>query len=266
KTSCEDLCGGRRAIGVPTVTANEMTRESQKKEEREQLALAMDLLGLEYQISNEHEPPDIVAKVNNITIGIEVTKKYQEVEGGISAKQEKLLNNITDKAIQLFQQKGGPSLCFAIGYDGNRCIKNTKIFIEQLADYLLKYCRKEEFKQGKQLPHLIPLKFDEYDELLIINNIAVDISKMNCPSGFSVSSFNTQVLNAAAIRQIILEKSTDIKRYKCNLDEKWLLIILPAMSMVADFSLPSKMSVDDAHDFDKIYLLDVYRNKILLVD
>jgi len=240
-----------------------MTRESQKKEERLHLEKAMYLLDIPYQIISEQEPPDFVVQVGNDTIGIEITKSYRSLsDGGNSAKQEYLLKEITEKSIQIFEKNGGPNMCFAIGYDGNKYIKNNREFTKQLVDYLIKYCQSEG-NQQKTLPHSIPLQFSNHQELIPINSIHIGQSQTNKPCGIAVSSFDTTVIDQLTIETNILKKSSDIKEYKCCPTWKWLIIVLPSMIMASDLQLPKHFSVSIQHHFDKIYLVDIYRNSII---
>ena len=240
-----------------------MTRESQKEEERSHLAKAMCLLDMPYQIISEQEPPDFVVQVGSNTIGIEITKSYRNFsDGGNSAKQEHLLKEITENAIQIFEKNGGPNMCFAISYDGNRCIKNNKEFTKQLANYLMNYCQTEE-NQHKALPHSIPLQFSDCQELVPINNIHLGLSQINKPYGFAVSSFNTAVIDQSTIETQVLQKSSDIKNYTCTPTFRWLIIALPQMAMAGDLQLPKQFSISVQHRFDKVYLVDIYRNSII---
>ncbi len=240
-----------------------MTRESQKEEERSHLAKTMCLLNIPYQIISEQEPPDFVVQVGSNTIGIEITKSYRGLsDGSNSAKQEYLLKEITEKAIQIFEGNGGPNMCFAIGYDGNRYITNNRELTKKLADYLMKYCQTEE-NQQKNLPHSIPLQFSDHQELAPIKNIHIGLSKTDKPCGFVVSSFNTAVIDQSTIETQVLKKSSDIKKYTCSPTSRWLIIVLPPMVMAADLQLPEHFSLSIQHRFDKVYLVDVYRNNII---
>lgn len=243
-----------------------MTTETQKDQERIHLNQVLNILKVDCDnVTDGDEPPDFFLEMENKIVGVEITELYRTLDCyGNAAKLQKTLSKVIDKAILLFTNKGGPPLVFGISFNGTLSINENKKFSEKLADFLLTYCNNEKNKE-KALPHNIQLNFDCYPELTVIKNIVVDRSSTNKPGSFLLSIFNTTEANICDIDAVIMNKSSDTKRYSRTASEKWLIIILPAMQTAGDLSIPSNMLTMMEHEFSKVYIFDSYRKNIIEV-
>jgi hypothetical protein len=80
-------------------------------------------------------------------------------------------------------------------------------------------------------------------------------------SGFVVSGFYSADLDETRLSEAITFKAARLSEYRQRCEEAWLLVSLPQLYLAADYRLPTSKLVTSKCGFDRVFVLDVYRNR-----
>ena len=235
-----------------------MTRIHQKETELYYLRKALNLLNCnDYCIYDSNgESPDFIIEIGNKKIGVEVTSIYRYLGCGNSAKTQSDLSFIVDKAVEIYNGKNGIPLVFGFAFDGRSAISNRSTLYQELGELIYEYTEKH-WPDGINDIKKIDGKFTSF-----VNTIFAQPTDNADSVGFVVSSFDSEAVNNAALEKILRKKEVLLPKYRTRCEIIWLLIVLPTMRLAADYILLDNESIELDHNFDAVYVLDDYRNKV----
>lgn len=238
-----------------------MRTSHQKERELEQLEKAFKILGITYEIiEKDKESPDFIVKIDGQFIGVEITEFYRDLGYGKSAKTESDLPIIVEESMKIYNQKKGIPFTFGVGFNGTVAVKNRSDISRDLAEFLFEQT-KQLSSQSYELHNIIPDKI-KYPSLHIINSIIAKRIDNENAVGFLTSSFNSIQVELNVLEFVIQKKTALLSSYRQRCDIIWLLIILPSMKLAGDFILPDAGFTIRYEEFDAIYILDDYQDKI----
>lgn len=241
-----------------------MTTINKKDEERIFLVKTLKKAGLDFEIKGgARETPDFVVIYNGMPIGVEVTTLYRTLSPGENAKKlEATIGDIITKSLEIYSSLGGPPIIAQIVLDGTKPVINKKSFTKNLANRL--FLDSAAIHQGDMPADFCCVSVPSPDFSPIIE-LVITTSPTRESCMLVISKFNSIEVSAADISSVISKKSIDTNRYPSNIAEKWLIIVLPFMAMAGDLVLQDNVCTPNGHNFNRIYLYDLCRDKLAVV-
>lgn len=244
-----------------------MTTEEQKKSELVHLKKALNLLGItDYSIiDKDNESPDFLIEIAGNKIGVEVTCLFRDLGNGNSAKVQADLPKIAEESVEIYNTKNGIPLIFAFGINGKVAPSNSrKVVAWNLACFLYEYTNKN-FQRGVDQNQDIKLEKADKERFPFLNFVMVQATDKSKSFGFVVSGFNTVSVVESRLEETLRKKEVLIPKYRERCSKIWLLVTLPSMKLAADYTLQDGRSIEMPNQFDAVYVLDEYRDKIQII-
>ncbi|WP_333878362.1 hypothetical protein [Methylobacter sp.] len=244
-----------------------MTISQQKDIELAQLKKAFKLIGItSYEVvDKDKESPDFIVNIDGQSVGVEVTEVYRDLGIYNSAKTESDLTFIVEKAIKIYNEKGGEPFVFGVGFNGNVTVEKRKIVYRGLGEFLYDQSKLFLIDRLYEIHNIIPDK-NKYPSLHMINSIVAQRTDSVNAVGFTVSSFDSIQVERCALESAIQKKVILLPKYRQRCEIIWLLITLPSMKLTGNFILPDTEFTCQYNDFNAMYVLDEYRNKIQCIN
>lgn len=238
-----------------------MSNDQQRKyKEKEQLLKALSLLNINKDcIDEERESPDFLLDINQKKIGVEITEIYIK-ENLDAAKIQANISNIPKEVTQKYNDNSGIPCIFSFGFNGCVNINNRKEVIASLSDYMLNAIQFEDDYTGEVVSLDIPNNKIFTKIIKSIHIQRIDNNKSTC---ITLSNFESANLTAEVISDCVNKKEKHLRVYRQSCDEIWLLMVLPTMHFSNEYLLQVRVEKESiTSGFDKLLLLDEYRNKI----
>jgi hypothetical protein len=240
-----------------------MTTKQQKDRERGQLIKALNLLEMkDYKIVEDKESPDFLIKVEDKIVGVEVVENFRDFGDGNAAETQSNLSRLIEKATGIYDQKKGIPFSFIFGFNGRVVVKGLSSISRDLADFLLDQTNKLPSGQ-LNCSHKINVENANIPALKMIIAQRRDFGESSV--GVLFSAFDSKQLHCDDLKSVMQKKSKLLQTYKKRCESIWLLIVLPKMTLAADFVFPDNGFLTKNGGFDAIYVLDEYRSEIRLV-
>lgn len=202
---------------------------------------------------SESECPDFIISAPDATVGIEITKLYQQASGGefepreVEAFRERVIRD----AATAYGQRGYPPvdvLAFFPSYPGPR--QNANSLAEAIADFVGKKYSDADFvmicdrrTDPDQLPSGIEL-------------IRIAAPMADVPPRWQASAVGETVpLTNDFLAEVISKKETLVPQYRIKAQRVWLLVVIDLFPSSANFSVPRDIGTwSFPTDFDEVFL------------
>lgn len=221
----------------------------------------MNVIGDCEVVDDDNERPDILIRCGYQLIGVEVTKCYSRVsDEDTSARTENTLNRVVEEAVKTYNESGGTPLTFGVVFNGNTSLGERKSLTMTLSRFLSGWVGSSKIDPFTPVV-TTAIDRDAFPELSAVNCIVAQSTGAEESVGFVASGFHSTTVNDSVLKEIIGAKATLLNEYKKRCSEVWLLISLPFLYLATDYSLPRSEVITGKKGFDRIFVLDVYRNK-----
>lgn len=240
-----------------------MDKDIERRQFQKALSLVPNLKYLEVDIDGES--PDFLIEVGGRITGVEITSLYRNLDCGNAAKTQSDLSKIAKDSVGFYNESKNQPLLFSFVFAGDKSINcKRKIFSEDLGNFLIKWKEERIGRINEEMEIDINNASSEIRKILRHVYITpIDSIDSLC---IPYSGFKSIAVEPFRIKEAIIKKEKLIRNYKKRCDDIWLFIILPRMSMAADFYL-NRNEIRIGNIFDKIYLFDEYcQNIIEIID
>ncbi len=207
------------------------------------------------------ESPDILLRWDDRLIGVEHTECYRGFSNGCtSAKTENTLKRIVEEAVGAYSAKGGVPLTFGVAFNGDSPIDHPNSLAAAIGHLLLQWSGNVKLNPYDR-PEKVPIDRNISPEMYSVNHIFAQSVGAVTSSGFVVSGFHTMDLGENRLAEVIADKAARLNKYRQRCDEVWLLVALPRLYLTSDYALPHTELGTSKCGFDRVFVLDVHRDK-----